>query len=135
MKVSDKRSKSIRKYSFYNPNVNFLNNAVWNSVVIEIINQLENHILLNTEFNKLYDNLVKMILNEMDNYLEFRDKSKSNVKKYKCSKPYWNNNLHMAWNNMVKMETNYKKYYGHRNVKSQLRVLFPSACDYFDKLL
>ena len=68
-----KRSKSIRKYSFYNPNMNFLNNAVWNSAVTEIINQLENQILLNTEFDQLYDNLIKMILNVVDNYLEFRD--------------------------------------------------------------
>ena len=130
-----KRSKSIRKYSFYNPNVNFLNNAVWNSAVTETINQLENQILLNTEFDKLYGNLVKMILNEMDNYLEFRDVSKSNAKKYKCSKPYWNNTLHMAWSNMIKSEKNYKKYHGHRNVKSRLRVVFLSAREYFDKLL
>ena len=77
---------------------------MWNSAVTEIINQLENQILLNTEFDKLYDNLIKMILNEMDNYLEFRDISKSNAKKYKCSKPYWNNSLHMAWSNMIKSE-------------------------------
>ena len=90
--------------------MNLLNNAVWNSAVIEIINQLENQILLNTEFDKLYDNLIKMILNEMDNYLEFRDVSKSNAKckmKCKCSKPYWNNTLHMAWSNMIKSEKNY----------------------------
>ena len=36
---------------------------------------------------------------------------------------------------MIKAEKNYKKYHGHRNVKSQLRVLFLSAHDYFDKLL
>ena len=130
-----KRSKSIRKYSFYNPNVNFLDNAVWNSAVTEIINQLENQILLNTEFDKLYDNLVKVILNEMDNYLKFRDVSKSNAKKYKCSKSYWNNNLHIVWSNKIKSEKNYKKYHGHRNVKSRLRVVFLSALDCFDKLL
>ena len=76
-----------------------------------------------------------MILNEMDNYVEFRDVSKSNAKKYKCSKPYWNNNLHMAWSNMMKSEKKFKKYHGHRNVKSKLRVLFLSARDYFDKLV
>ena len=76
-----------------------------------------------------------MILNEMDNYLEFRDVSKSNKKKHKCSKPYWNNNLQMAWSNMVKTEKTYKKYHGHRNIKRQLRVIFLSARQNFDKLL
>ena len=66
-----KKSKSTRKYSFHNQNVNFLNNTVLNAAVVEIISQLENNILVNAEFDNLYDRLVKMILNEMDNYLEF----------------------------------------------------------------
>ena len=45
----------------------------------------------------------------MDNYLEFRDVSKSNAKKYKCFKPYWNNNLHMTWSNMMKSEKKLQK--------------------------
>ena len=52
----------------------------------------------------------------MDNYLEFRDVSK----KCKCSKPFWNNNLHKACSNMIKSERKIQKYHGHRNVKKDI---------------
>ena len=49
-----------------------------------------------------------MILREMDNCLEIKVVSKENAKKYKNSKPYWSENLHVAWSNMVKAEKTIK---------------------------
>ena len=85
-----------RKYSFQNPNDNFLNNDIWTSAVCEIIDILERNIQTRDQLNALYEKLVQSIINEMDTYLQFRDINSTMRKKYKHSKPYWNEQLTLA---------------------------------------
>ena len=56
---------------------------------------------VNKEFDRLYETLIKSILSEMDAHLDYRDVSRSSVKKHKNSKPYWNEQLDIVWKNMT----------------------------------
>ena len=48
-----------RKYSFQNPNDNFLNNDIWNIALCEIIDTLERNIQTRDQLNALYEKLVQ----------------------------------------------------------------------------
>ena len=129
------KPSSFRKYSFNNSNINFLNNETWWKTVLDTINALEHKILVNDEFDKLYNELIKTILNEMDKYLSHKDISKLSKKKHKHSKPFWNNQLQNSWKEMVDAEKAYRKFSGHRNTKNMLKSKFVRLQSIFDKLL
>ena len=132
---TDNKNLGYRKYSFQNQNHNFLNNEIWNSAMIKIIETLENNLKTKEQLNVLYENLIQSIITEMDTYLEFKDIDKTMTKKYKHSKPYWNEQLTLAWKSMMQCEKTFRKFKGHRNIKSKLRDSYHIARTKFDKLL
>ena len=71
----------------------------------------------------------------MDTYLQFSDINSTMKKKYKHSKPYWNEQLTLAWKSMTQCEKDFRNFKGHRNIKNKLHNLFHNARNSFDKLL
>jgi hypothetical protein len=100
-----------------------------------VINRIESEELERAKMDDIYNELVEKAIQEMDNNLDYRDISTKNKKKLKTSKPYWNNNLTIAWKNMVTKEKAYLKNKGSRREQGRLKQLFKSARYDFDKLL
>ena len=96
-----------RKYLFQNPNDHFLNNDIWHTALCKTIDTLERNIQTRDQLNALCEKLVQSIINEMDTYLKFRDINNTMKKKYKLSKPYWNEQLTSAWESMTQCEKDY----------------------------
>ena len=70
----------------------------------------------------------------MDTFLNFIDIGKKQKKRFKNSKPYWNNALTDSWKYMNVCEKNFRKC-KNRRIMNMLRQTFLNARHSFDKLL
>ena len=82
-----------------------------------------------------YEAFCKCVFQEMDRNVKFIDASKKMRKKYKHSKPYWNDNLTMKWKAMNESERKFLKCKESRRRKSQFYLEFKKAQKDFDKSL
>ena len=73
----------------------------------------------------------------MDSFLKYKTVSNKKVKKsLKPQKPYWDNDLSLAWNRLRDKEREFLSYKGSsKNVKNKMRLCFKDAQNKFDKLL
>ena len=71
----------------------------------------------------------------MDNFLDYNNVSTKTKKMFKNYKPYWNNELTIAWKNMHNNEKIFRRCKATHEIKCQFRRRFLDAQKAFDKLL
>ena len=71
----------------------------------------------------------------MDNFLDYNNVSTKTKKMFKNYKPYWNNELTIAWKNMHNNEKKFRRCKATHEIKCQFRRRFLDAQRAFDKLL
>ena len=59
-------------YDYQNILPCFINNESWNEKITDLIIKLETQIKVNNELDCIYDNLVNVIVDEMDKYVNFK---------------------------------------------------------------
>ena len=123
-----------RVYKFDSIPVDFMNNDKWSYAINEIIVTLENNIRTKEQLNQIYSNLVSTLTKEMDTFLNSRELGRKQKKKYKHSKPYWTNELTIAWKMMCESEKQFRLA-KNKHAKSVLRNRFLNDRHSFDKLL
>ena len=102
--------------------------------ILDIIQKIESARETQTNIDSIYEELCSTILNEMNDKIPKYDTSRSTHRGYKCSKPYWNDNLSFLWSEMRNKERLFLKCTG-RNRRSTLRQEFKNAQSVFDKQL
>ncbi len=118
--------------------------VMFNSVIAKnALNILIEEILLTREsqenLNILYHKLVNTVTEEMDREIPFillKEASKHTKKKFKVSKPFWNNELTEMWKIMHENEKLFCKYKGKsRREKDKLFHTYKVSLKEFDKKL
>ncbi len=129
--------KSERKmYLFDNKPEEFMNTPVWTQAVTEIIDNLSHDIDNKESMNRIYNDLCKVIFDELDLHLQFKTLTSPSKKRFKNHKPYWNAELQELWKAMVKEEKLFLKYTGtSKRTKILLRNNFKIAQRHFDRNL
>jgi hypothetical protein len=125
-----------RRYKFSNLPENFMNNDIWLKSINKIIDDLSYTALTKNDINVIYDDLVLVIKNEMNNHLEFTENcSVSSRKRLKYNKSYWNMDLHSKWKTMVDCEKRLFKCKGNKREVKRCKQMFLNARNEFDKSL
>ena len=124
-----------RRYLFDRPKEEFMNNDTWRQAVIEIVDIIIENINNQREMDLLYDKLCKNILKEMDNNLKFKDGSQRLRKRFRNSKPYWDDSLTELWTAMHNAEKEFLRCVGVRREKQNKLEKFKDTRNKFDKLL
>ena len=75
-------------YDYRNISPCFMNSESWNEKITDLIIKLETQINVNNKLDSIYDNLITVITNEMDKYINFKCIPKQLKKKMRNSKPY-----------------------------------------------
>ncbi len=86
----------------------------------------------------MYNKILDVIINEMNVNIPYKDINinKRTKKRFKCNKPYWNDELSNLWSNMHEHEKAFLKYKGNNKAtKSELRQAFMISRKVFDKKL
>ena len=112
----------------------FMNSNDWSNKTEILINQFNNIQESQSYIDTLYGQLLLAVTGEMDNHLPNFENSNLR-KRYKHTKPYWNNYLSNLWNEMRVAEKLYIKYKGNRYTKTQLHETFIHKRREFDKHL
>ena len=112
----------------------FMNSNDWSNKTEILINQFNNIQESQSYIDTLYGQLLLAVTGEMDNHLPNFENSNLR-KRYKHTKPYWNNNLSNLWNEMRVAEKLYIKYKGNRYTKTQFHETFIHKRREFDKHL
>ena len=101
---------------------------MWIQALNEIICNLSNRCEDQTQLDDVYDSFCEKLFAELDKNLRFKYVSKRNRKLIINSKPYWNDELHNLWKEMVKNENKFSKYRGrNRFVKNELYILHKNS--------
>ena len=133
--LEDALPKYERKYCFEAVPKEFMNNKEWSVKINNLVTLFENNCVAENELNCLYENFCKIILKEMEQFVKFKASANKSKKKFKYNKPYWNNDLTMAWKKMNENEKLYRRYKGPRQNKTNLKLHFDNSQKNFDKLL
>ena len=126
-----------RKYDVSNIPHEFCNN---HEFIQKITDLTESLTLLNHQQNAvdvLYNSFVKLLTNEMDSYLNYKDyyPSRKTRKRLKNNKPYWNEELNHLWKNMKCFEKRFLKCRRSNSQWHNLKRSFLEAQKLFDKTL
>ena len=124
-----------KRYVFDNIPVTFRNNDVWKMSMNMLITKFENIIQTQEQLNDLYKQTCEVLLSEMDKFLQFKTVGRKSKKRYKNTKPFWDNELTMAWKTMADSEKVYLKFKGPRHEKLCLQAQFKHSRKLFDKML
>ena len=133
--LEDTLPKYERKYCFEAVPKEFMNNKEWSVKINNLVTLCENNCVAENELNCLYKKFCKIILKEMEQFVKFKASANKSKKKFKYNKPYWNNDLTMAWKKMNEYEKLYRRYKGPRQNKTILKLYFDNSQKFFDKLL
>ena len=68
--------------------------------------------MITRALNTIYNDLCKVIINELDFHLQTNTSTSPSKKRFKNHKPYWNAELEALWKAMVKEEKLFFKYTG-----------------------
>jgi len=126
-----------KRYDYKTIPENFLTSPRWHDECVQLIDELLEMRVNQTNIDKYYDKLCKKLFIEIDECIEYKYiNSEKSKRKLKLSKPYWDEELTEAWKLMVQAEKHYIK--AKSNVSSnrrELRALFMDSQKSFDKLL
>ena len=130
-------NQSTRKsYKFANLNPNSLNSEMWRIAMNNITDRLSFNFNQQRELDDIYDEFCTELFKELDVSIGFRVLSKNSKKRFKSSKPYWNDELYNLWKDMNKKEKFFNNYRGGiRRIKTQLLEDFKHSQRLFDKTL
>ena len=93
MDSSHNRMYTGCKYHFDNiPNL-FMSSDNWKHWIVELIDVFISCQRNQDDVDHMYSNFCKMLTSEMDIYLKYTDASQKTRKRYRNSKPYWDDNL------------------------------------------
>ena len=124
-----------RRYRFDNIPPNFRKTEMWSFAINNIINAREQEINSQNYVDNNYNNLCTVLKDEMDKYLKFTECGPSTKKRWKHSKPYWNEELTELWKSMRNKERTYLKFRGDRRNKALHLNNFKHSRHTFDKKL
>ena len=130
--LEDTLPKYERKYCFETIPKEFMNNKEWSVKINNFVTLFEN---AENELNCSYENFCKIIHKEMEQFVKFKASANKSKKKFKYNKPYWNNDLTMAWKKMNENEKLYRRYKSPRQNKTHLKLQYDNSQKNFDKLL
>ena len=123
-----------RKYRVRNIPVDFLGSENVCQALLQIIDNIECNRETQNELDQIYDNLISVIIDEMNDKL-LVPKSRHTHKRLKVRKPYWNQELNSAWRIMYESENDFMSCKGSRREKLTLKAKFIGSTNNFDKLL
>ena len=126
---------SPRRYRFNRIPDNFMNNAKWRQVVVDLIDVRLESMQQQEEIDAAYSHFCTALISEMDEYLQYSSASKSTRKRLKMHKPFWNNELTVFWKDMKTKEHLFNKCNGNRQEKTYRRNAFLNCRKVFDREL
>ena len=103
--------------------------------LIELISKIEGSRETQNEVDERYREFCTVVNNELNTRVPSFIGSPSTCKRYKTSKPYWNETLSDLWNEMRIAEQNFLKCKGSRKEREHKRTIFKNARNVFDKYL
>ena len=105
--------------------------------MLEIIEKLESASKSHKDIDDCYSLFRDTVFGEMNQHLQFKQLrlGKQSSKKYKTSKPYWDEDLKQAWLSMSKSEKVFLSPKGTRINRRKLREDFKTFQLVCDKLL
>ena len=112
----------------------FMSNETNKLALINIIEEIKACRETQTNVDVIYNKLCTTIINEMNNTIP-KLETKSAKKRFRHTKPYWNDHLKDLWENMSSKEKEFLKCDGNRNMRAKLRCEYTRARDLFDKAL
>ena len=95
----------------------FMGNPEWADEIYMAITYLENIATSQNHMNSLCDSLCSIIQTEIKEYIPYRDNNQSLNKKFKNSKPYWNEELTKLCEHVGTKEKVFRKFRGHKFIK------------------
>ena len=87
----------------------FLKSDTWVAVLDTLLMRLEQVDPIQCELDSLYEQMSSEIILEMDEYINYKDKAKHIHKWYEYHKPYWTNDLTLAWKAMPAAEREFRE--------------------------
>ena len=102
---------NVRKqHRFKKVSDNFMSNNLFISSLDLIINEIQFAETSQNSLDCAYNNLCKVIFDEMDKFLGSPTESKKSRKLFKSYKPFWNENLTELWRDMHEAEKQYLRF-------------------------
>jgi len=89
-----------KRYKFNTMSNEFLKTDTWQNILDSLISRLESTNPCQDGIDKLYDKMMVEIFEEMDEYIEYKQASKTTRKLYRNHKPFWTDELTDAWKDM-----------------------------------
>ena len=124
-----------KRYIFDNCPDTFLNSRNWYETISNYIVDLEFQIDAQQNIDSSYDKFCKILTNEMDQHLQYRELNKSTRKRLKNSKPFWCDELDILWKNLRNSEKCFRKCKDSNKHRNKLFVEFKTNQNLFDKRL
>ena len=103
--------------------------------LLGIIESLEYRATTQDRVDQIYKTFSDTLHSEMDANLNYKDFTPAMKKRRRRSKPYWDENLAQKWTIARDAEKEYLSYKGNNSQRRNLRAVFTSKRDEFDKCL
>ncbi len=87
------------------------------------------------QVDQAYDYFCHILKSEMDQYLNFNEMGPNTRKRWKHSKPYWNNHLTQLWKILKTKEHTFTRAKRNNRDKNRCFTEFKNARHEFDKTL
>ena len=126
---------STKRYKLNAIPVDFLSSNISKLALQSVIQRIESARETQNEVDDIYSTLCKLLVAEMDANIPTFDTSKRTKKRFKNTKPFWNDELAGLWHSMRDRERAFLRFKGSSNIKSQLRREFQTAQNIFDRTL
>ena len=137
--ISDNEVPSVifnRKiYNLQKDSNNLFNSDMFKNALMEVIEKLEAQIICQRTVDQNFELFANVILKELDQYLCLPQCTSGTRKRYKYSKPFWNEELTILWKTMRNSENTWKKCKGCEGLKRCLHNKFKLNQNIFDKRL
>ena len=100
-----------------------------------LISRIETTRETQSQLDIIYSDLCNLILDEMNDKIPIFDTSNRTRKKYRITKPFWNDTLQTSWNSMCLKEKRFFQFKDSPNERKRFRQGFQTAQKNFDRLL
>ena len=131
----DNATSAQKRYKLKSLPNDFMSSNLSKLALQTIITRIEFARETQGEIDAIYENLCDVIVSEMNTSIPVFDSSKKSRKRFKSTKPFWNNELRDLWNVMHETEKRYLRFHGNTAAKSRLRTDFLIAQRSFDRKL
>ena len=132
--TSDEQYSTCPKFKLNRIPDDFMESELSRLAILDIIQKIESARETQSNIDFIYEELCTTIWSEMNDKIPKYDTSRSTRRRYKCSKPYWNDGLSYLWSEMRKKERLFLKCHD-RNRRCALRQEFRNAQSVFETQL